>query len=126
MLYEVITFNQQYLQKKDDAELARLFQPLLEARGISCDEGYVVITSYSIHYTKLYELIRIFSHDAELLALAAQYSGWIMWLPLVACTAFVWDGIYLGATATREYRNATLVAVITSYSIHYTKLYDVI
>ncbi len=34
-------FNQQYLQKKDDAELARLFQPLLEARGISCDEGYV-------------------------------------------------------------------------------------
>ncbi len=64
-------------------------------------------------------LIRIFSHDAELLALAAQYSGWIMWLPLVACAAFVWDGIYLGATATREYRNATLVAAALFFALYY-------
>ena len=50
------------LTKKDRAELAKIpHDDMLYARSIGAtrtfgEKGYTVITSYSIHYTKLYEL----------------------------------------------------------------------
>ncbi len=34
-------FNHQYIQKKSDAEIAALFMPVLEEKGIKADSGYV-------------------------------------------------------------------------------------
>ena len=65
-----------------------------------------VITSYSIHYTKLYEWA-VFC-----------MTGWMF--SLLVAAAFPRTGIGLKRLSTaRETRT-----VITSYSIHYTKLYE--
>ena len=66
-----------------------------------------VITSYSIHYTKLYECRAASEKDPFRLAILD------MEMPEM-------DGITLG----RNIRENPLLCVITSYSIHYTKLYE--
>ena len=42
---------------------------------------------------------------------SAKYIPWLLVMPLVSCVAFTWDGIYIGATATRAIRNSMLCAV---------------
>ena len=42
-----------------------------------------------------------------------------MLLPLISFTAFVWDGIYLGATATKAYLNSTLLAALVFFALYY-------
>jgi MATE family multidrug resistance protein len=34
-------------------------------------------------------------------------------MPIVGCAAFTWDGIYIGATASRSMRNSMLWATLT-------------
>ena len=70
----------------------------------------IVITSYSIHYTKLYEIDYIKDQNSFPAVIKA-------------------DGLALGkgvviAQNFDEAKDAVLSIVITSYSIHYTKLYD--
>ncbi|MBO7455083.1 MAG: hypothetical protein J6T76_01635, partial [Paludibacteraceae bacterium] len=38
------------------------------------------------------------------------YLGWLIAMPMVSMLAFMWDGIYAGATRGREIRNAMLWA----------------
>ena len=76
--------------------------------------------SFTLAYLILFEfLVKLFTKDAGILNLAGEFSIWIMLLPVVSFTAFVWDGIYLGATATREQRNATLFAAAVFFLIYF-------
>ena len=36
--------------------------------------------------------------------------GWVILAPLVNAFCFIWDGIYIGATASKAMRETTLVA----------------
>ena len=64
MLYEVITLvaerkrYQSYYYKKDYKKARSLCYNCFEYGCPRAEECYFVITSYSIHYTKLYELLR--------------------------------------------------------------------
>ena len=48
-------------------------------------------------------------------------------MPIVSCAAFMWDGIYIGATAGREIRNSTIWAAIGFVGIYLLlyKLYGI-
>jgi MATE family multidrug resistance protein len=65
-------------------------------------------------------LIRIYTGDPEIINRAKEFAHWIMLLPVISFTAFVWDGIYLGATAAKEQRNATLISAIVFFTIFFT------
>jgi len=76
--------------------------------------------AFTVTYTLIFEfLLKIFTLDPEILKLADDFAAWIMFLPVISVAAFVWDGIYLGATAAKEQRNATLVATIVFFLIYY-------
>ena len=86
--------------------------------------GGPVITSYSIHYTKLYDWFG-FNGGSELKTSNIEEAN------AVAQVFVLGDVVQPGGytlTATATVLNALYYAggpVITSYSIHYTKLYDV-
>ena len=69
MLYEVITFNCHGNIQKTIATSASQHQPVANGRCWECHAphatDYPVITSYSIHYTKLYEILVIGSGGRE-------------------------------------------------------------
>ena len=39
--------------------------------------------------------------DAEVVEAARKFLPWLLLMPLLGCAAFTWDGIFLGATASR-------------------------
>lgn len=67
-------------------------------------------------------IMKIYTADLNVVNEARNYIAWIIAIPLVSIITFVWDGIFLGATATAEQRNATIVAAILFFMIY--KLLD--
>ena len=103
----------------------------LEKRTLTVSSQLNVITSYSIHYTKLYEV-------AEMIPGLRMVRGVEKlvcppFTALMAVSRLIKDtDIRLGAQdmfwedkgAFTGEISAPMLAVITSYSIHYTKLYE--
>ncbi len=79
--------------------------------------GVLFTTGYFLAFKPI---LGIYTTDPEILSRASDFAGWIMFLPLISFTAFVWDGIYLGATAAREQRNATLIAALLFLVLFYS------
>ncbi|MEZ4684710.1 MAG: MATE family efflux transporter [Bacteroidia bacterium] len=50
-----------------------------------------------------------FTPELALQQEAWPYLNWLVALPLLSAAAFMWDGVYIGATATRALRNAMLI-----------------
>jgi len=70
-------------------------------------------------------LLYILTDSEQLTTLAQQYKYWVILLPLSSFAAFIWDGIYIGITASKAMRNsmiaASLLIFLPSYyiSIHF-------
>ena len=47
-------------------------------------------------------LLRLFSGDGAVVEAAREFLPWLMLMPLIGIPAFIWDGIYTGATRTRD------------------------
>ena len=55
-------------------------------------------------------LLRLLTSDASVVENCRQFLPWLVLMPPLGCAAFTWDGIYLGATASKAVRNAMLGA----------------
>ena len=55
-------------------------------------------------------MLRMMTSDAVVVDAAVGYLPWLLLMPVVGCAAFTWDGIYIGATASRQMRNSMLWA----------------
>ena len=64
-------------------------------------------------------LFRFMATDPVVIAESARFLPWLLIMPLVSCVAFTWDGIYIGATATRAIRNAMLCAVLGFFASYW-------
>jgi len=64
--------------------------------------------------------LQLFTDDVEIIELATEYWLWIVFFPLIGAPPFIWDGIFVGLTASAAMRNtmliATLAFVLTWYS----------
>ncbi len=55
-------------------------------------------------------LLRLMTSDATVVEASREYLPWLLLMPLMGCAAFTWDGIYIGATASKAIRNSMLWA----------------
>ncbi len=58
------------------------------------------------------EILFLFTNNKELILIALSFFGWTIAAPLVNTVCFLWDGIYIGATATKTMRNSMLFSTI--------------
>ncbi|MHC1705939.1 MAG: MATE family efflux transporter [Bacteroidales bacterium] len=68
----------------------------------------------SLPFTVLYflagnNILRLLTDNITLLESAGPYLFWVGLVPLITFSAFLWDGIYVGATASRAMRNSMLI-----------------
>ena len=61
-------------------------------------------------------MLRLMSSDAAVVEASRQFLPWLVLMPLTGCTAFTWDGIYLGATASKGIRDAMLWAAAAFFA----------
>lgn len=57
-------------------------------------------------------MLRVMTSDGAVVEQSREYLPWLLLMPVIGCAAFTWDGIYIGATASKEIRNAMLWAVV--------------
>lgn len=55
-------------------------------------------------------LLFILTDNPDVISAAAPYLFWIGVVPIVTFAAFIWDGVYIGATASKPMRNALLIS----------------
>lgn len=56
-------------------------------------------------------LLKVMTSDAAVVRASVEYLPWLLLMPVIGCAAFTWDGIYIGATASKAIRNSMLWAV---------------
>ena len=61
-------------------------------------------------------MLRLMSSDAAVVEASRQFLPWLVLMPLTGCAAFTWDGIYLGATASKGIRDAMLWAAAAFFA----------
>ncbi len=64
-------------------------------------------------------ILRLMTTDKEIIGLAMRFIPWLILLPIVALPAFIWDGIFIGATASVSMRNTMLVATVVFFLIFF-------
>lgn len=57
-------------------------------------------------------LLRMMTSDPMVVEASKEYLPWLLLMPVIGCAAFTWDGIYIGATASKAIRNSMLWAVV--------------
>ena len=62
-------------------------------------------------------MLRVMTSDIAVIEQAKVFLPWLLLMPVVGCAAFTWDGIYIGATASKEIRNAMLWAVVAFVAV---------
>lgn len=64
-------------------------------------------------------MVKLMTNDIEVIEAARPYLFWLVLMPLLSCAAFMWDGIYVGATASKAIRNGMILACIGFYAVYF-------
>ena len=59
-----------------------------------------------------YEAFALMTSDTTVLMAAEKYKVWLIGMPLISTLAFMWDGVYIGATAGVQIRNSMILAAV--------------
>ena len=71
--------------------------------------GAVFTVLFALSYMPMY---RMMTSDSEVLARLTDFVGWLIAMPIVSTLAFMWDGVFTGATAGKHIRNAMIWAAV--------------
>jgi len=62
-------------------------------------------------------LFGLMTSDPAVIEAGMEFIPWLLLMPLIGCPAFIWDGIYIGATASRDLRNSTLLCAVGFFAV---------
>ena len=65
------------------------------------------------------QLLYVFTDQISLIEQAAPYLIWIIVAPILNVAAYIWDGVFLGATASKALRNSVIVSTLIYFSAIY-------
>lgn len=58
------------------------------------------------------QMLNVMTSDPAVVSASQEFLPWLLLMPPIGCAAFTWDGIYIGATASKAIRNSMLWAVL--------------
>ncbi len=80
-------------------------------------------TAIALLFTVVYALggerfLALLTDEASVVKAAAAYFPWAVAVPLAGVAAFVWDGVFIGVTATRGMLLSSLVATLVFFVVY--------
>ena len=81
--------------------------------------GAVFTVLFALWYMPMY---RMMTSDAMVLSRLTDFTGWFIAMPIVSTLAFMWDGVFTGATAGKQIRDAMIwaaVGFVLGYAVSY-------
>lgn len=70
----------------------------------------VAVAFIGIYAVSGVPLLRLMTSDGAVVDACTAFLPWLLLMPPLGCAAFTWDGVYLGATATKHVRDAMAIA----------------
>lgn len=70
-------------------------------------------------------MVRLMTSDASVIEGSRPFLPWLVAMPLVSCLAFMWDGVFVGAVAGRQIRDAMIGAAV-GFVVAYVVLRDML
>jgi MATE family multidrug resistance protein len=64
-------------------------------------------------------LFKIMTNNSIVLNASREFLPWLIIMPIVSCIGFMWDGIYIGATATVSLRNTMFLSAVAFFAVYY-------
>ena len=82
----------------------------------------LVVSSVSVVIYILFpnQILQILTNNQEVIEMTKSFTFWTILIPITGFAAFLWDGIYIGATASKEMRNAMILSAITFFVCYYS------
>ncbi|MBQ6015709.1 MAG: MATE family efflux transporter [Bacteroidales bacterium] len=62
-------------------------------------------------------MLHMMTDDPVVVDACRQFLPWLAVMPLIGCAAFTWDGIYIGATASKGIRDSMIWAVAAFFGV---------
>ena len=78
--------------------------------------GIAVIFMGIYHFAGV-PMLKMMTSDMTVVTAARDFLPWLLLMPVIGCAAFTWDGIYIGATASKAIRNSMLWAVVAFFCV---------
>lgn len=86
--------------------------------------GFALCFVFTLLYAMGGEMfLYLFTDQKDIISMAKPYMKWVLLMPICGFAAFLWDGIYVGATASKQMRDAMFVATGAFFAIYYSSLY---
>ncbi|MDR4503681.1 MAG: MATE family efflux transporter [Candidatus Scalindua sp.] len=79
-----------------------------------------------VFYLSGRELLQIITDNQEVINAALPFMGWIIISPVINTIPFIWDGIYIGITASKAMRNTMLVSTFLFFLPAYYLLHTML
>jgi len=64
-------------------------------------------------------LISLLTDETEVLMTSREYIWWICLVPVVSTLAFIWDGVFIGVTATRGMLLSSFISAIIFFMVYF-------
>ena len=106
---------------------ARDYQRLKESirKLLIWGAGFGVL--FAVLYTLLgSNLLQLFTKQPAVLAQGRSYLIWVSLIPIVSFASFIWDGIFIGLTASKAMRNTVLLSASFFYFLPLYLLFPLI
>ncbi len=68
--------------------------------------------------------LRLFTNKLNVLNQASHYLIWLVFIPIVSFASYIWDGIYIGATASKAMRNSMLISSLLFFFVPFYLLHQ--
>lgn len=83
-----------------------------------CAWGAVMVVLFTIAYsTAGKSFLELLTDDTTVIAASGEYFIWALAVPVAGAAAFIWDGVFIGITATRGMLAATAIAAFCFFVV---------
>lgn len=77
----------------------------------------------TVGYTLLYKgggrwIVTLLTDEPQVLEASREYLWWSWLIPAAGCVAFIWDGIFIGITATRGMLVSSFVSTLVFFAVY--------
>ena len=102
-----------YVGAKDNQSLQKSVKLLLRW-------GFLITVVFTIIYFFFGKnILMLLTNNTEVIASAMEYIIWCLLVPICGFAAFLFDGIYIGATASKTMRNSMYIATAVFFGMYY-------
>jgi MATE family multidrug resistance protein len=97
-------------EKSPDGVLSTVRQTFVWSLGVT-------ILFFLVYGVGGVPLLRLMTSDASVVEAGREFIPWLLLMPVIGCPAFTWDGIFTGATASKDLRNSTVWCVVGFFGV---------